>query len=65
MSVQYEIRDQVVALVQECGQGCFIAKADIKDAFRLIPIKPQVYYLLGMTWHGQFYHDKVLWGVCN
>ena len=57
--VQYETLDQVVSLVQECGQGCFIAKADIKDAFRLIPIKPQDYHLLGMTWHGKFYHDKV------
>ncbi|KAK2172939.1 hypothetical protein NP493_919g01022 [Ridgeia piscesae] len=58
--VQYETLDQVVSLVQECGQGCFIPKADIKDAFRLIPIKPQDYHLLGMTWHGLFYHDKVL-----
>ena len=58
--VQYETLDQVVSLVQECGQGCFIAKADTKDAFRLIPIKPQDYHLLGMTWHGLFYHDKVL-----
>ena len=59
-SVQYETVDQVVALVQECGQGCFIAKADIKDAFRPIPNKPQICHLLGMTWQEQFYHDKVL-----
>ena len=59
-SVQYETLDHVVDLVHECGQGCFIAKADIKDAFRLIPINPQDYHLLGMTWNGQFYYDKVL-----
>ena len=58
-SVQYDPLDQVVALVQECGHGCFIAKADFKDAFPLIPIKPQVYHLLGMPWQGQFYHDQV------
>ena len=33
-SVQYETLDHVVDLVQDCGQDCFIAKADIKDAFR-------------------------------
>ena len=47
-------------LVREGGQGYLIAKADIQDAFRLIPMRPQHYPLLGFTWHGQFFHYQVL-----
>ena len=59
-TVQYESLDRVVELVRSCVPRCFIAKADIQDAFRLIPIRPQDYPLLGFTWQGMFYHDKVL-----
>jgi hypothetical protein len=32
-----------------------MSKADIQDAFRLIPIHPTEYHLLGFQWDGQFY----------
>lgn len=59
-TVQYESLDRVIELVRSCGPNCLIAKADIQEAFRLIPIRPQDYPLLGFTWKGMFYHDKVL-----
>ena len=59
-TVQYETLDRVVELVRSCGRNCLIAKADIKEAFRLIPIRSQDYPLLGFTWQGKYYHDKVL-----
>ena len=37
-----------------------MAKTDIKDAFRIIPIHPDDYKLLGFSWQGAFYHDKCL-----
>ena len=55
-TVQYESLE----LVRSCGPHCLIAKANIQEAFRLIPIRPQDYPLLGFTWQGMFYHDKVL-----
>ena len=58
--VQYESLNRVVELVRSCGPRCLIAKADIQEAFQLIPIRPQDYPLLGFTWQGMFYHDKVL-----
>ena len=51
-TVQYESLDRVVELVMSCGPRCLIAKADIQEAFRLIPIRPQDYPLLGFTWQG-------------
>ena len=59
-TVQYESLDIVIDLVRSCGHNSLIAKADIQDAFRLVPIRPQDYPLLGFTWNGMFYQDKVL-----
>ena len=53
-TVQYESLDRVVELFRTCGPHCLIAKADIQEAFRLIPIKPQDYPLMGFTWQGIF-----------
>ena len=38
----------------------FMAKADIKDAYRLVPIKPDCYNLLGFKLGGSFYYDRCL-----
>ena len=37
-----------------------MGKTDIKDVFRIIPIHPDDYKLLGFSWQGAFYHDKCL-----
>ena len=35
-------------------------KIDLKNAFRLIPVRPKDWNLLGVCWHGQFYIDTCL-----
>ena len=37
-----------------------MAKTDIKSAFRIIPIHPSDFPLLGMKWDNQFYYDVCL-----
>ena len=59
-TVHYETLDSVVDLVKLYGPGSLIAKADIQDALRIIPIRPQDYPFLGIMWDGKFYYDKVL-----
>lgn len=59
-SVQYTSFDEAVHLVQDLGQGCKLFKADIKSAYRLIPIKPADFELLGFCYNGKFYFDKAL-----
>ena len=46
-SVQYTHFDAATALVREAGSLCLLSKADVKHAFRLLPIKPSVGILLG------------------
>lgn len=62
-AVQYDSIDQVVDLVQKFGREYLTAKTDIKDAFRIIPIDPSDYYLLGFTWKYQYYFYKYLSGI--
>ena len=45
-SVQYARVDDAVTMIKQLGQGCFLAKTDIKSAFRIIPILPRDYDLL-------------------
>lgn len=59
-AVQYDTVDSVVSLVKTFGFGCLMAKTDIEDAFRIIPIHPEDYFLLGFIWKGQYYYEKVL-----
>ena len=42
------------------GQGSFMVKADIKEAYRMVPVRPQDQLLLGVMWQDSVYIDKVL-----
>jgi hypothetical protein len=64
-TVQYENLDQVIHLVKRCGRESLIAKCDIEEAFRQIPIHPSDYSLLGFMWDGKFYYDKFLPMGCS
>ena len=59
-AVAYETFDTVVDLVQRMGNGALIAKVDIENAFRIIPINPNDRYLLGFMFNGKYYFDKCL-----
>ena len=58
--VQYARVDDAVAMIKHLGQGCFLAKTDIKSAFRIIPILPTDYDLLRFFWQGKYYYDRVM-----
>ena len=59
-SVHYSSFDDAVDLVRSLGHGCYMAKVDIRHAFRLCPVRPQDYKLLGMFWQGSYYVDTRL-----
>ena len=42
------------------GTGTMLAKMDIKQAYRIIPIHPEDRHLLGMRWENNVFVDKVL-----
>ena len=64
-SVQYDSIDTVIDIIQSIGIACLMAKTDLKDAFRIIPIHPSQYRFLGFCWNGQYYYDKCLPMGCS
>ena len=59
-TVSYATIDDAIRLIKRCGYGCLLAKTDIKSAFRIIPIHPEDYHLLGMQWKGMYYYDRCM-----
>lgn len=59
-TVKYQKLDHAFDIISKYGKGTLLAKCDIEDAFRLIPMAPADYPLLGFTWQDKFYYDKVL-----
>ena len=59
-SVHYANIDDAIRLIWRTGRGCALAKTDIKNSFRLIPVSPSEYNLLGICWRDRFYVDRNL-----
>ena len=55
VAVQYSTIDDAIAYIKAVGRGAFLAKTDIKSAFRIIPVHPSQYHLLGMRWKGEYF----------
>ena len=59
--VEYDNIDAVNDLVRQFGPGALMAKTDIEDAFRIIPMNPLDYHLIGFIWRDFFfYFDRML-----
>ena len=42
-TVQYASVDDAVKIIVELGTHCFLAKTDVKSAFRILPLNPSEY----------------------
>lgn len=59
-SLQYVRVDDAIRIIKSLGPGSFMAKTDLKSAFRLIPVHPSNWHLLGIYWQSQYYVDLYL-----
>ena len=59
-SLQYVRVDDAITILRSLGTGSFMAKTDLKSAFRLMPIHPEDWNLLGIYWQSQYYIDLYL-----
>ena len=59
-SVKYTSLDHLAYLVNSTGRGALLVKADIKEAYRMIPVHPQDQLLLGVKWNDSYYVDRML-----
>ena len=59
-SLHYTSVDEAVSIIKQLGRGTQLVKLDIKDAYRIIPVHPADYHLLGISWRGETYIDRAL-----
>ena len=59
-SLSYITVDDAIQEILQTGPGTLLAKVDIKNAFRLLPVHPADRCLLGMKWKNMVYIDTCL-----
>jgi len=59
-SFHYASITEAATRIMELGPGALMAKMDIKQAYRNIPVAPEDRHLLGLSWNGKVYIDQVL-----
>ena len=64
-TVQYATVGHAISIIKSIGKGAYLAKTDIKNAFRIMPIKPSEYRLLGIKWRGSYFIDRSLVMGCS
>jgi hypothetical protein len=64
-TVQYASIQDAISIIQKIGKNTFMAKSDIKSAFRLIPVSYCDYPRLGIKYKGKYYYDRCLAQGCS
>ena len=59
-SLHYCSIDSTTAILNKLGPGALMGKMDLKNAFRLLPVRRQDWHLLGIYWQHKWYLDKCL-----
>ncbi|XP_071059415.1 uncharacterized protein [Pseudochaenichthys georgianus] len=54
-SLHYASVDNAIKLIKCTGHGAWLSKADITDAFKIIPIHPSQWNLFGIKWESKLY----------
>ena len=59
-SLHYSSVDDATRILSRLGKGAFLAKVDLKSAFRMVPVHRDDWELLGIQWKQAFYVDTCL-----
>ena len=52
--------DHAVSLIKRVGHNSFMAKTDLRSAFRVVSVNSLDYEILGFTRHGKIYFNRCL-----
>ena len=63
-SLHYASINDAISVMKRKGAGCFMAKTDVKS-FRIIPIQPNDFALLGIRWQDSYYFNLCLPMGCS
>lgn len=54
-SLFYASVDDAISMLISAGRGAWLGKADISDAFKIIPLHPSQWHLFGVRWRSKYY----------
>ena len=54
-SLSYVRIDDAIKIIKKLGPGSWLCKCDIKDAFKQLPISPDLWHLYGIKWKAKYY----------
>lgn len=54
-SLSYVTIDSAIKVIKNKGKGSWMCKVDIKDAFKIIPIKESLWPYYGVKWNNEYY----------
>lgn len=58
--MQYQSIHDAILAIQKVGVGALLAKTDLENAYKQVPIHPDDFELLGFQINNEFYCDKTL-----
>ena len=62
-SLSYVKLDQAISVIKKLGQGSWLNKVDISDAFKQLPMDPMLWHLYGIRWQGSLYfYTRLVFG---
>ncbi len=53
------------AIIKKAGRGAWLSKADISDAFKVMPLHPSQWHLFGVKWQNKLYFSVRLTFGCR
>ena len=59
-SLCYTSVDNLSSTILSVGKGALLVKADIKEAYRMVPVNPDDQFFLAVEWANRIYIDKAL-----
>ena len=59
-SLCYPSVDDAVKFILALGRHTHLVKTDLKNAYRILPIRPEDRQYLGINWEGQVFVDQCL-----
>ena len=59
-SIKYSSIDDAVNIIRHLGRGVLLARLDLREAYRIVPVHPEDRPRLGMQWKGATYLDAAL-----
>lgn len=64
-SMNYANIDHAITLIRLAGRGAWLSKADITNAFKVLPIHPEYWCFFGVCWKGSYYFSVRLTFGCR